>query len=430
MIETIKTLDRKNAPPIVDAVNLKLQLKPYKKFTLKNGVDVYAIEAGAEEVMSMEWVFYAGNWYEDQNLVAATTNFLLKNGTKNKTAFQVNEHFEYYGSYLNRACYNETASVSLHCLTKHVSELLPVVRELLTDSTMPEEELAIYQQNMKQKLKVNLKKSEFIAGRLIDVYLYGEQHPYGKYSKEEDFNALNQPQLVNFYEQYYRQGKFVMFVAGRLPANLEQLLNEQFGDLGNNAVASKSIIAQPSAEKKFRINNDKDGVQGSIRIARAFPNRHHPDFLKAQVLNSLFGGFFGSRLMSNIREDKGYTYGIHSYLQNHIHESAWMISTEAGKDVSEAAITEIYKEMKDLREELVDEEELSLVRNYMMGSILGDLDGPFHIIARWKNIILNDLDESYFYNSINTIKSVTAEELQALAQKYFNPDEFYELVVV
>lgn len=430
MIETIKILDRKNAPAIVDAVNLKLQLKPYKKFTLKNGVDVYTIEAGAEEVMSIEWVFYAGNWYEDQSLVAATTNFLLKNGTKNKTAFQVNEHFEYYGSYLNRACYNETATVSLHCLTKHVSELLPAVRELLTDSTMPEEELAIYQQNMKQKLKVSLKKSEFIAGRLIDVYLYGEQHPYGKYSKEEDFNGLNKPQLVDFYEHYYRQGKFVMFVAGKLPANLEQLLNEQFGDLGNNAIASKTINTLPSAEKKFRVSNDKDGVQGSIRIARAFPNRHHPDFLKAQVLNSLFGGFFGSRLMSNIREDKGYTYGIHSYLQNHIHESAWMISTEAGKDVCEAAIMEIYKEMKDLREELVDDEELSLVRNYMMGSILGDLDGPFQIIARWKNIILNGLDEIYFYNSINTIKTVTADELQALAQKYFNPDEFYELVVV
>ncbi|HEY6502667.1 MAG TPA: pitrilysin family protein [Chitinophagaceae bacterium] len=430
MIETINILDRKNAPAIVDAVNFKLQLKPYKKFTLKNGVDVYTIDAGAEDVMAIEWVFYAGNWYEDQNLVAATTNFLLKNGTTNKTAFQVNEHFEYYGSYLNRACYNETATLSLHCLTKHVGELLPVVRELLTDSTMPEEELAIYGQNMKQRLKVNLKKSEFIAGRLIDAYLYGEQHPYGRYTKAEDFDKLNKQQLVDFYDQYYRKGKFVMFVAGKLPAGLEGLLNEQFGDLGNNKVTSKTIPVLSSAEKKFRISNDKDGVQGSIRIARPFPNRHHPDFLKVQVLNSLFGGFFGSRLMSNIREDKGYTYGIHSFLQNHIHESAWMISTEAGKDVCEAAIAEVYKEMKDLREELVDEEELLLVRNYMMGSILGDLDGPFHIIARWKNIILNGLDESYFYNSIHTIKTVTAEELQGLAQKYFKPEEFYELVVV
>lgn len=430
MIETAKTLDRKNAPVIVDAVNFNLHLKPYKKYTLKNGVDVYTIDAGAEEVLSVEWVFYAGNWYEDHPLVAASANFLLKNGTSKKTAFQVNEHFEYYGSYLNRACYNETAVVSLHCLTRHIGELFPVVRELLTDSVMPEEELAIYQQNMKQRLRVNLKKSEFVAGRLMDVYLYGEDHPYGRYSREEDFDSLTRQQLMEYYDRYYRNGKFVMFVAGRLPDNLEQLLNDNFGDLVNGQIAAATIDSRPSAEKKFRVTNNAEGVQGSVRLARPFPNRHHPDFLKVQVLNSLFGGFFGSRLMSNIREEKGYTYGIHSYLQNHIRESAWMISTEAGKDVCEATINEVYKEMKALREEPVDEEELLLVRNYMMGSILGDLDGPFQIISRWKNIILNGLDENYFYNSINIIKTITAEELRQQAQKYLNPADFYELVVV
>jgi predicted Zn-dependent peptidase len=171
-------------------------------------------------------------------------------------------------------------------------------------------------------------------------------------------------------------------------------------------------------------------VQGAIRIARPFPNRHDPDFMKSQVLNNVFGGFFGSRLMSNIREDKGYTYGIHSYFQNHVAHSAWMVSTEAGRDVCEATINEVYKEMKILREEPVDEEELLLVRNYMIGSILGDLDGPFQIINRWKNYVLNGLDESYFYSSINTIKTITAEQVQELAQKYLIPEEFYELVVV
>jgi len=135
-------------------------------------------------------------------------------------------------------------------------------------------------------------------------------------------------------------------------------------------------------------------------------------------------------LMSNIREDKGYTYGVHSFLQNHVYQSAWMISTEAGKDVCEATIEEVYMEMKKLREELVEGEELLLVQNYMMGSILGDLDGPFQIIARWKNIILNELDEKYFYDSINTIKTITSKELQRIAQKYLQPEEFYELIVI
>ncbi|MBK7561491.1 MAG: insulinase family protein [Chitinophagaceae bacterium] len=422
--------DRKQPPEIVDAVNIDLRLKPADKFILDNGVEVYAVNAGAEDVLSLEWIFFAGNWQEEQNLVAATANFLLRNGTSEKSAYQINDHFEYYGAYLNRACYNETASITLHCLTKHVRELLPVVKELITDSVMPQEELDIYKQNMKQRLKVSLKKSDFVASRLIDVYLYGAQHPYGKYSRAEDFDVLNREQLVDFYKTYYQHGKLILFVAGKLPPDLEALLNQHFGDLPNTKNTERSLIISPAEDKKYRIENDAKGVQGSIRIARPFPNRHHPDFLKVQMLNALFGGFFGSRLMSNIREDKGYTYGIHSYIQNHVHETAWMISTEAGKDVCEATIAEVYKEMKDLREELVDEEEMLLVRNYMMGGLLGDLDGPFQIIARWKNIILNNLTEQYFYDSIHTIKTISAEELQDLAQKYLQPEDFYELVVV
>jgi predicted Zn-dependent peptidase len=222
----------------------------------------------------------------------------------------------------------------------------------------------------------------------------------------------------------------VLFVAGKLPANLYPLLNQYFGDLNNKPIAVPVIPSVQAKERKYRVINDPQGVQGAIRMGANFPNRHHPDFVKTQVLNNVFGGFFGSRLMSNIREEKGYTYGIYSYLENHIQESAWVISTEAGRDVCEATITEVYKEMEELRNELVDDEELLLVRNYMIGSILGDLDGPFHIINRWKTIILNGLPEDFFYKQINTIKTVSAEELQQLANKYLLPEKFYELVVV
>jgi predicted Zn-dependent peptidase len=425
-----ETLNRKQPPPIKDAVDLTLRLKPYEKYTLRNGVDVYAVNAGAEDVVMLDCVYFAGNWYEQKNLVAASTNFMLKNGTSTKNAFQINEHFEYYGSYLNRSCYNETATLTLHSLSRHLPELLPVLKELLTDSVFPQEEIETYRQNMKQRLNVNLKKSDFVASRLIDAYLYGEDHPYGRYSRFEDFDAVNREELVNFYNQYYLNGKLVIFIAGKLPSDIFQQLDANLGDLGNKHVRLADIQAKPAAEKKYRVTNDPNGVQGSVRLAAHFPNRHHPDFQKVQVLNNLFGGFFGSRLMSNIREEKGYTYGIYSYLQNHIQQSAWVVSTEAGRDVCEATVAEVYKEMEELRNEAVDNEELQLVRNYMMGSILGDLDGPFQILNRWKNIILNDLDESYFYNQIETIRTVSADELQSLANKYLRPENFYELVVV
>jgi len=425
-------IDRTNSPEIKDAIEFNLKLKPYEKFVLDNGVEVIAINAGAEEVLQIELVFFAGNSYETQNGLAAATNYMLRNGTSTKTAFQINEHFEYFGAYCNRTCYNETAVVSLHTLSKHLNELLPVMREMLTDSAFPEDELEIFVQNSKQKLSVSLQKCDFVANRLIDAYLFGEQHPYGKYMVASDYDALTTDRMKAYFQQYYVNGTAVIFVAGNLPADLFEQINKQFGDLtitAHNKQPVKNIVL-PATQKKYRISNDANGVQGAIRIARPFPNRHHPDFMNVMVLNSVLGGFFGSRLMSNIREEKGYTYGIHSYVQNHIQDSAWMISTEAGKDVSEATVEEVFKEMKILRETLIDEEELLLVRNYMIGSILGDLDGPFQIIGRWKNIILNNLDEQYFYDSIKTIKTISAEELKALAEKYLQPDDFYELVVI
>lgn len=425
-------MNRKVAPHIKDAIEFDLHLKPYQQFKLDNGVPVYAIDAGAQDVLQVELVFYAGNWFEQQHAVASATNSLLKNGTSTKNAFQLNEEFEYYGAYCNKACYNETAVVSLSALSKQIPALLPVVREMITDSIFSEDELNIYKQNSRQRLSVSLQKSDFVANRLADAYLYGEAHPYGKYTNLEHIDALESNLLKDHFKQYYLNGQCVIFVSGKLPKDIEQHLNKAFGDLALQPFENKySAIEQlPAAEKKYRIQNDAEGVQGSIRIARPFPTRHHPDFMKVMVLNTLFGGFFGSRLMSNIREDKGYTYGIHSYVQNHIHNSAWMISTEAGKDVCEATIEEVYKEMKLLREDLVDDEELLLVRNYLIGTILGDLDGPFHIMGRWKNLILNNLTDDYFYRSIETIKTISAEELRELAKKYLNPEQFYELVVI
>lgn len=427
-------IDRTIAPPIKNAVDFNLQLKPYEKIILDNGVEVYSINAGEEDVIQIEWVFYAGNSYEEKNLVAAATNQLLKNGTSKRTAYEINDHFEFYGSYLNRHCYNETATISLHALTKHLSVLLPVLQELITDSVFPQEELEIFRQNSKQRLAVSLLKCEFVANREIDVLLYGKDHPYGRYSTVQDYDALTREQLQQFYDKNYRNGKCIIFVAGKLPGNTMELLNENFGKLPLSKPEIRipvfEVVPNPLENRVKKLVNDKNGVQGAIRIASHFPNRHHPEFKEVQVLNTLFGGFFGSRLMSNIREDKGYTYGIHSYLQSHIEQSAWMISTEAGRKVCEATIKEVYLEMQKLREEPVDEEELMLVRNYLLGSLLGDLDGPFHIINRWKSYILNGLDETYFYEATHATRSITPARIQELANKYLVPGHFYEMLVI
>lgn len=424
-------VDRTSAPEIKNAIDFNIQLKPYQTFTLDNGVEVYTYEGGAQEVLLVDMVFYAGNSFEQKNWVAAATNFLLKNGTSTKTAFEINEAFEFYGAHLNRTCSNETATVSLHCLSKHFQSVIPMMGEIIAEANFPQKEIDILRQNQIQRWLLNLKKSDFIASRLMDEYLFGNTHPYGKYSDQKDYQAIQREDLISFYEQYYKNGKCIIFMAGRFPSQMENLLNQYIGCLPLN----KKQIIEPihtivsAKEKKYSIVNDEASVQGSIRLARPFINRHHPHFPAAQVLNNIFGGFFGSRLMSNIREDKGYTYGIHSFLQNYKNAGVWMISTDAGKEVCKATIDEVYKEMKKLRENLVEEEELKLVKNYMLGALLGDVDGPFQIISRWKTYILHGLTEDYFYNTIKVVRSVSAEQLNSLANTYLKEEDFYELVV-
>ncbi len=425
-------LNRKKAPAIEDAVAFHLKLDTPLIYKLSNATPVYAMHGGAQEVVKIEWVFNAGNWYEDKNLIAASTNFLLKNGTKNKTALAISEAIEYYGASVSRSCYNETATITLHCLSKHVAILLPLIASLINEAVFPEDEINIYRKMQLQRLSVNLRKCDFVANRLIDAVLYGEAHPYGITSNAAAYEALSREELNAFYHQFYTHGFCKIFAAGHLPDNLDALLEAHFGSLPMNAkpLPDRAHNIIPNMVKKHHIINDENGVQGAIRIGRSFPGRKHPDYVKSLVLNNIFGGYFGSRLMSNIREDKGYTYGIYSYIQPYQQQSAWMISTEAGRDVCAATIEEIYKEMNLLCAAPPDEDELYLVRNYMMGSLLGDLDGPFQQITRWKNYILNDLPEGYFEESIATVKNISGEELLALAREYFQQKDFYEIQVI
>lgn len=426
-------INRKLAPEIKDAVDFEVLLKPYEQFTLDNGIPVYVIKSDEQDTLQMEMVFPAGSWYESENLIASAANFLMKNGSGKRSALEINEGIDYYGAYLNRSCHHEFGTYTLHCLTKSFTQLLPVLQEVILDPAFSEEELSLFQQNMKQRLAVNLQKCDFVANRHIDKYLFGEFHPYGRVSSMEAYDNLQTESLRAFYKQHYTYSNCRIFVAGKLPEQLIPLLNQYFGSSkwnGETTIIKPEISIMPAEEKKYRIFNDENGVQGAVRVARHFPNRYHPDYPKMMVLNTIFGGYFGSRLMSNIREEKGYTYGISSQVYNFRQASALNIHTEAGRDVCEATIEEIYKELRILQNEAVDEEELALVRNFMIGSILGDLDGAFQIIQRWKNLILNDLDENYFYNNIRTIKTITADELQALARQYFTPEDFYELVVI
>jgi predicted Zn-dependent peptidase len=425
-------IDRLTPPPIYSPVDFTYTLPPCANRLLDNGIPLYVVNDCIEPVVQIDMVFPAGMWHESKTAIAHATAALLKSGTSTKSSLEINAHFEQYGASVKAGAGSDWASLSVSCMTRHLNQLLPLMAELLHDTIFPQHEIDIYIQNARQRLSVQLKKSDFIANRLIDRYLFGEHHPYGKYTEMADYDNITREALTDHLKKHYSSASCQLFMAGQFTEKDIDLVNQYIGssNWNSSAAATPEYAIEPTAQKIHRIQHDEQGVQGAIRLIRPFPEKQHPDFAPMIVLNTLFGGYFGSRLMSNIREEKGYTYGIHSYLYNNLHHGAYMITTEVGKEVCDATIREIHLEMKRLQDELVEPDELMLVKNYLLGSILGDLDGAFQIMQRWKNLILNGFTQDRFYNNLSIYKHITAEEIQSLARKYLNKDDFYELIVI
>lgn len=425
-------LDRKKAPVIKDAISFSYHLPPINQFKLDNGIPLYWLRAGVQEIVEVDWVFPAGLWYEQKPGVANTVAGLLKNGTSKRTAREINEALEYYGASLRVKPGNDMATVSLFCLTKHLAALLPIVLEVLTESVFPEGELEIYKQNTIQRLMVNRRKCDFIADQKIDAYLFGEEHPYGRYTRKEKIEAITREDLLAFYKDNYSLSAVKMFMAGNVGEREKNIVNDVFGKMMVNPgiATNPQFEPKPEGDRINRIINDENGVQGAIRMGSLFFNRLHPDFAPMVIVNTLFGGYFGSRLMSNIREDKGYTYGIYSTTIPMLQGGTFTIETEVGRDVIDAALKEIYHELDVICNEKVSEEELLLVKNYLLGSLLGDLDGPFHIIQRWRTWILYGLSTDDFDRNVEVYKTITPDQVLTLSQKYLNKDNLQELVVI
>ncbi len=425
-------LDRSQPPAIQDPVNFEFHLPSLCKHRLSGGIPLYWLNAGVQELVEIDWVFPAGIWQETSPGVAQATARGIRWGTRNHSAREVEEILDFYGASLRQAVHNDYCIISLYTLTKHLDALLPLILELFTEPQFPESELEIYQRNTLQRLKVQLRQSEFVANQQIDAALFGTEHPYGRYTRPETIEALNRQTLMDFWEKAYRLENLQIFMGGKIGQAQVESLEKGFGTTTARKAEAEESRSWPTVpgQKIIRHTMEEQGVQGSIRLGRIIPNRLDPEFPALVMLNTVFGGYFGSRLMKNIREEKGFTYGIYSGMSTYFRAGTQIIQTEVGRQVIDQALEEIYKEMKILREIPVDAEELRLVKNYLLGNILGDLDGPFEILRRWRSLILYGQNADHFFSSLEVYRQINAEKIQELAQKYLRGEEFVELVAL
>ena len=421
-------IDRTTAPEFktIDKIDI---IKANEQF-LDNGVPVYTINAGSQELTKVEFVFTAGMYYQNRTLLASTANTLLEAGTTKRNALQLSEHIDFFGSFLELEVGQDYASITIYSLNKYLNESLAFVEEILKDSVFPQSEIDIHLANKKQKHQINSQKVSHLARRKFSELLFGAQHPYGIDAKTEDFDTLKQADILNFYKNHYSFKNCFIVVAGNLPKDVLSVLNTHFGkDNWGSASLTKSIpVAINTTKQQKHLVEKSDAIQSAIRVGRVLFNKTHEDYFKFKVLNTILGGYFGSRLMANIREDKGYTYGIGSGLTSLVKSGYFYISTEVGSDVTKNALEEIYKEIKLLRDELVSTEELETVRNYILGQFLRSVDGPFALAEKFIGVKEFGLDYNYYSNYFASVKNVTPKDLRDLANKYLQEKDLIECV--
>ena len=425
----MQTIDRTVSPAFKTVEKIEMIQATKKK--LRNSIPVYSINAGSQELIKVEFFFSAGMFQQTKPLQAATVNAMLEEGTLKMTAAQIADAVDYYGAFLEVGVSQDHASVVLYTLNKHLKSTLSVVEDVIKNATFPEDELDTHLTNKKQKFHVNNQKVATVARKRFTELIFGEKHPYGINVQEADFEKIKRTDLIDFYRSFYCSGNCKIVLAGKINDDVFSLLDEHFGDNDWSSVNSlkKNTVEIISCKEREQLIFKEDALQSAIRIGKVLFNKTHPDFQSLQILNTVYGGYFGSRLMSNIREDKGYTYGIGSGIASLQNSGYFFISTEVGVDVCKNAINEIYLEMDRLRNELIPADELQLVKNYLLGTFLRSVDGPFAMADRFKGILEYNLGYDYFDKYIATIKGISASQLRDLANTYFDKESMIELVV-
>jgi predicted Zn-dependent peptidase len=418
-------IDRIQQPEISHAYNFDL-IEPEKQ-SLPNGVDIYYIEGGKQDVCRIDVLFKAGNIFESKNLLSSVTNDLLGEGTASKTSLQVNEAFDFYGAYIQRESSRDYAGLSLFASDKYLANLMPFMLEVILQSTYPQHEFDIYLKNRKARFEDSLKKVEFICRNEFTGLMYGE-HPYGKPLQLQHFLQINRDEIEAWYHQHYVQQIPVVFVTGKVEGDSKKIIGDAFAQLTGQTTAFPTIeFGTPRLGAHFI--EQAGAIQSAIRIGRPMITIEHADYAALSVANTVLGGYFGSRLMKNIREEKGFTYGIGSGLVSFEKNGMWMIGTEVGKDVTTQALEEVYKEINILAQEPVKEDELEIVKNYILGNYIKSIDGAFNQSEKIKTTILRGLETDFYNKHMQKILATTAQDVQKMVIQYFTREHLVELVV-
>ena len=417
-------------PPPIQSQDFAFR-KPVRRI-LPNEVSLSTIASvGHEEVLRIDFVFSVGQWHQAQKLQALFTCRMLREGCRGYSASTFAERLDYYGAWLELSVGMNRSFVTLYTLKKFFDQTLELVHSMLSEPAYDEEQFLTIRANNKAQLLVNMQKGDVCAQRALRRSIYGDAHPCGMSAEPEDYDALQTSHLREFFARHYGSSNCSIYLSGSIDDTVLRRVEELFGATpwGSSTPIEEVQYSMHPADVKSQYITRPDALQSSIRMGTLMMDVHDPDYLSMRVLTTMLGGYFGSRLMKNVREDKGYTYHISSDLITNTSQVLFLVGCEALVDKAEEVIAEVHGEMLRLQQEPISDTELRMVRNYMTGEICRNYEGAFSLTDAYIFMEHLGLPQTHIEHTVEAIRNTDAARLQQLAQRYLRPEELYTVVV-
>ena len=415
------SVDRSKAPQF--SLPTEFSLPAPQQFKRGSGSTVFYFPTPGIDAVKLEVIGNSSRSLlpNSHALIPSFTLQMLQEGTAKLTAHQLAEFFDYHGAEVYPTLSYTQEGLSLICIKKHLPTILPIFLSLFSEARFPEENLAKRKSQRALSLKLDQEKPSSRAGQLFKKGLFGPNHPFGQEITEAHISEITSALLQAYYQDHLWKDCSLFLSGDFKTQELEQLL-ATLNQLPLKQGAKKEGLPVPTSTPSL-VEDRADAVQSSIRLGAWSIPKHHEDFPALAVFNTLLGGYFGSRLVKNIREDKGHTYGIHSTLVELDQYAYWVIAADVKKAHQEEVFSEIDKEIQILRTVLASSEEIEILRNYLIGQLFTKFSSPFDLIDQFKGVYYAGLDFSYYEKRFETLKKFTAEDLLAIGNRYFSsPD--------
>ncbi len=396
--------------------------------TLGNGVRLYLLENHDQQVVRLSFVFGAGSSRQTTLFSATSAANLLSEGSDRFTARQIAEQLDFYGSYFDIAVDRDVVVVSFCALSKFVMPTLQTAEEILLRPSFPQQEFDSYRIKRRQRLEIERRKVDVRVREAFAAAMFGADHPYGISAPEAAYDTLTREAVVDFYRRHYTADNCFVVCSGDLSdealAAIENICVQlpQSGD--RRELVFPAMVQTPCVRLEHA-----GAVQSAVRVGRMLFTRNHPDYVGMQVVATVLGGYFGSRLMRNLREERGYTYGVFAGMVNLDRAGYLAIATQVAEAAREDTLHQIYTEIERLRTEPIPEQELSLVKNIMVGEMMRILDGPFGIVDVTIENVQCGTDNHAVERTVEAIRRCTPEDVQRLAEKYLRREDLVEVTV-